>query len=311
MNMGKISIKRLSYSHITKESMARLSLATVGALMAMKFTASFLTGSVSIRADALHSTIDFVGAIVALVCIRIAAKPADRQHAFGHGKAENIAGVFVAMLICSAAGTIAYEAIVRLISGGTVEMVSVGIYITAAALFLNLIVSRFALRVARTTDSIALEATGRDLMADSYSSIAVLLGLVLVRLTGIDVLDPIIALIVAVIITRTAIDTFRRSLAGIMDARLTKEEEAIIRSCIGEYQGQAAGIRHLRTRKSGCERYVDFQLLLPPHLSVLEAHTICDELEAQIAQRLDMVHSTIHIEPCGEACEQCSAVCRE
>ena len=309
MRTVKNKSKNLTGFTATKESVARLSIVSISLLIAMKVTASILTGSVGIRADAIHSVIDLLGAIVALVGIRISAKPADHQHAFGHGKAENIAAVFVSSLIFIAAGTIVYEAIHRFSTGGTMELLTIGISITAIALVINLLVSWYALRVARLTDSIALEATGRDLLADSYSSIAVLVGLVLIRTTGINVLDPIVALFVALLIGRTAFSTFRNAIGGLMDTRLSEEEENIIRTCITGYSNHVVGFHHLRTRKAGSERYVDFQLIVPRDFSVDEAHVICDGLEQRLANVLHPVSITIHIEPCNATCYRCTVLC--
>lgn len=311
MKIRKPDIMDTSLFTANKESIAWLSIISIGLLILMKYIASFMTGSVGIRADAFHSTIDFVGAIVALICIRISSRPADNQHSFGHGKAENVAGIFVAGLIFIAAGTITYEAIHRLISDSTMEMVTAGIYITCVAVAINLAVSGYILRVAKTTDSIALEATGRDMLADSYSSIAVLIGLVLVSLTGINELDAIVALLVAGIIAKTAFFTFKRALQGIMDTRLSEDDEKIIESCIADYEKNIAGFQHLRTRKSGSERFIDFQLIVPKHLSVEKAHSICDELEAQIADKLDPIYTTIHVEPCTFVCDNCPVLCRD
>jgi cation diffusion facilitator family transporter len=172
----------------TKENVAKLAIFAVSWLIVMKVVASILTGSIAIRADAVHSTIDLFGVTIGYIGIRVSGKPPDEQHAFGHGKAENIASVVIASLILLAAGTIAYQAITRLIAGGTVKLVTLGIYVTAAAIAINLAISWYALRVARSTDSLALEATARDMFADVLSSGAVLVGLILVKLTGISIL---------------------------------------------------------------------------------------------------------------------------
>ena len=184
----------------TKEGAARLAIVAVSLLIVMKVAASIVTGSIAIRADAVHSVIDLFGVIIGYTAIRIAGRPPDKSHPFGHGKAENIAGVVIAAIIFIAAGIIAYQAVVGLISGGVVELVPLGIYVTAAAIVINLAVSWYTLRIARATDSLALEATARDLFADVLSSVAVLVGLILVQFTGIAILDPIVALLVAVLI---------------------------------------------------------------------------------------------------------------
>jgi len=289
----------------TKESVAKLSILTIGSLIALKVVASILTGSIAILADAVHSVIDFSGVIIGYIGIKVAGKPADEDHAFGHGKAENIAGGIIAGLIFVAAGTIFYQAVRKLIAGGTVESVTVGIYITVVALVINTAVSWRALKVSKKADSIALEATARDMMADVFSSGAVLVGLVLFRLTGLAILDPIVAILVSIIIGWTAFFTMKKSLAGLMDTRLPEEEEAELRSCIEEHISELAGFHDVRTRKSGDQRFIDLHLLLPKDASLEEAHQMCDHLEVDIEARLPNANITIHVEPCNVECDQC------
>jgi cation diffusion facilitator family transporter len=290
----------------TKENAAKLSIFAVSFLIAMKVVASIVTGSISIRADAIHSAIDLVGAIVGFIGIKIAGKPPDRKHPFGHGKAENVAGVVIAALIFIAGGIIAYQAISRLISGATLELVTVGIYVTAAAIVINLAVSWYTMRVARRTDSVALEATARDLLADVLSSVAVLVGLILVRITGVALLDPIVALLVAILIFRTAFLAMKRSFSGLLDTRLPRTEERKLIAVLGKHGGQMVSFHKIRTRKAGSQRYIDFHLVLPKDVSVERAHKLCDELEQEIEAELANASVTIHIEPCDGNCEQCS-----
>jgi cation diffusion facilitator family transporter len=290
----------------TKESVAKLAIFAVSLLLLMKVAASIVTGSIAIRADAVHSAIDLFGVIIGYTGIRVASKPPDERHPFGHGKAENIAGVVISALIFIAAGTIAYQAIARLITGGAVELVTIGIYVTAAAIAINLAVSWYGLRVARATDSLALEATARDLLADVFSSGAVLIGLILVRLTGIALLDPIVALLVAVLIGRTAFVTMRKSFGGLMDIKLPQAEEDEIIAAIKKHSDMIAGFHQIRTRKAGSQRYIDFHLVVSKHISVEQAHQLCDELEREIENRLSGTSVTIHVEPCDGNCERCS-----
>jgi len=289
----------------TKENAAKVSIFAISLLVVMKVVVSIITGSVSIRADALHSIIDLSAVVIGFIGIRISGKPPDKEHPFGHGKAENIAGVVVTGLIFIAAGVIVYEAINRLMTGGTVELVTLGIYVTAGAIVINAIISWYALKVSRSTDSVALEATARDMFADVLSSCAVLVGLILVRLTGINILDPIVALIVAIIIARTAYVMMKKSLGGLMDTRLPEAEEMVIRSCITELGYGLVDFHELRTRKSGSHRFVDLHLVVPKDVSVERAHQICDQLEQEIQARLSYASVTIHCEPCDGQCDQC------
>ncbi len=289
----------------TRENVSILSILAIGSLIIIKVVASFLTGSIAILADAIHSVIDLSGAIIGYIGIRISGKPADEEHAFGHGKAENIAGAIIACLIFLAGGIIFYQAVRNLIGGAAVEMLTVGIVITAAAIVINLLISRYAFKVARSTDSLALEATARDMTADVLSSVAVLVGLVLVRITGVNMLDPIVAMIVAVLIAVTAFFTIKKSISGLMDTRLPEEEMEMIISTIREHTAQLAGFHEVRTRKAGSQRFIDFHLMLPKNASVEEAHRMCDHLEQDIEGKLPGSSVTIHVEPCEGECEEC------
>lgn len=293
----------------TKEKASRIAIAAVSLLILMKIIASILTGSIAIRADAIHSLIDLLGVVTGYIGIKISRKPPDKQHAFGHGKAENIAGSIISGLIFIAAGTILYEAIKRLITGGAVELLTVGIYVTAAAIVINLVTSRYVMKVARTTDSIALEASARDLFADVLSSGAVLVGLLVVNFTGVAMLDSIVAIIVAGLIIKTAYQTMRKSVGGLMDTRLPESEEEIISSCFEEHRGQIIGFHAVRTRQAGSQRFVDLHLVVPQNMSVEAAHRMCDQLENGIEERLPNTSITIHVEPCGGNCKQCQAIC--
>jgi cation diffusion facilitator family transporter len=292
----------------TKEGVAKLSIFAVSFLIVIKVVASIVTGSISIRADALHSIIDLSGVVIGFIGIRIAGKPPDKQHVFGHGKAENIASFVISVLIFIAAGVIIYEAVQRLTTGTAVELVMVGIYVTLAAIVINVIVAWRALRVSKLTDSVALEAAGRHMLADVWSSIAVLVGLVLVRLTGLNILDPIVALLVAIVIIRMAYSTIKKSFDGLMDIKLPKEEEDLIISCIMEHSDQIVDLHELRTRKAGSQRHIDLHLVVPQDANLVEAHRLCDHLEQDIENRLPNTSITIHIEPCITECNQCSII---
>lgn len=293
----------------TKEGVAKLSILLISLLIVMKVVTSVLTGSIGIRADAIHSVIDLFGAVIGFIGIKISGRPADERHTFGHGKAENIAGVTIGGIILLAAGAIIYESIQRLISEEAPDLITVGIGVTAAALVINTAISWHALKVARFTDSAALRATARDMLADALSSGAVLVGLVLVWTTGLDILDPIVALLVAILIVRAAYQTMKESLSCLIDTRLPEVEEEAIRSCLMEYSDRVVGFHRLRTRKAGSQRHIDLHLIMPRETSVDEAHEVCDRLEKEIEKKLQQADVTIHVEPCIDECSQCSVSC--
>ena len=289
----------------TRSGAAKLSIVAISLLILIKVIASIITGSIGIRADAVHSTLDLVAAVIAFIGIKVSSKPADERHPYGYGKAENISAVLVAGLIFIAAGTIVYEAIKRLFVGATLELIPVGIYVTAAAIAINLLISWYVLRVSRRTDSIALEASGRHMLTDVLSSVAVLIGLIVVQLTGLSILDSIVALGVAVIITKSAYGILRKSFGGLIDVKLPEDEENIIRSAITEHIGELLEYHQLRTRKAGDQRYIDLHIVMPKNISLEEAHRMCDHLEQDIESKLQRASVTIHVEPCGDECNEC------
>jgi len=294
---------------VTKVKAARLSVVSNSFLILLKLFAGFLTGSISLIAEAIHSIIDLVAAIIAFVSVRVSDRPADEQHPFGHGKAENISGVAEAVLIFVAAGLIVSEAVKRLIVGKTLELVEIGIAIMAVSIVVNILVSRYLLKVSSATDSLALEADARHLTTDVVSMVGVLIGLILVRFTGLNILDPIVAILVALLILKTAYDVIRKSFGGLIDVKLPQAEEDEIRSCIMEHNYQLVAFHDLRTRKAGSHRYIELHLVMPKNASVEEAHHMCDHLEQDIRKRLPRTNVTIHVEPCATECEQCSVSC--
>ncbi len=293
----------------TKENAAKLSITAVSLLILIKVVASILTGSISIRADAVHSALDLIAAVTTFIGIKISGRPADERHPFGHGKAENISSAIVAGLIFAAAGIIIYTAVNRLINEAPLESIGIGIYITAAAIVINILISRYLSKVARDTDSLALEADARHLFSDVLSSVAVLIGLIAVRLTGLNILDPIVALLVALLILKVGYDTLRKSFGGLVDVRLPEAEEIEIKSCIIEHYSEVVNFHELRTRKAGSQRYIDLHLVMPKNASVGEAHKMCDHLEQDIEYKLHHTSVTIHVEPCSIECEVCQVSC--
>jgi len=289
----------------TRTGAAGLSVFSNTLLILLKVAAGILSGSISIIAEAIHSGIDLVAALIAFFSLRIAGRPADREHPFGHGKVENISGTIEAVLIFVAAAFIVYEATKRILVGAAVEYLSIGIGVMAVSVVVNIFVSRHLLRVAREADSIALEADARHLTTDVYTSLGVLGGLVVVRITGLNILDPIVALGVALFILKTAYDVTRRAFPPLIDVRLPEDEEALIASCIIEHYGELLGFHELRTRKAGRERQIDLHLVVAKKASVEKAHSLCDHLESDIKRKLPYATVTIHIEPCEMKCEEC------
>jgi len=293
----------------TKKGAARLTLGVIIGLVILKIIVSVITGSISIIAQTADSSLDLLAVVIAFFAISMASKPADEEHPFGHVKIENISAVVQAILIFTAGGLIIYSAVNRILSKATIEMTEAGIGIMVFSIVVSILLSRHLLKVSKATDSIALEAIGHNIAADVYSAAGVLAGLVVIRLTGLIILDPIIALAVALIIIKSAYTVIRKSFGGLMDTRLPKAEDAEIRSCLREHAGQLVGFHELRTRKAGNKRYIDLHLVMPKTTSVEEAHRVCDHLEQDLEEKLNNTDITIHVEPCTIECNQCSVSC--
>ena len=296
-----------AHAEITK--VARLSIYSNTILLLMKLVVGFLLGSISVLSEALHSGIDLLAAVIANYSVRKAGKPADDIHKFGHGKFENLSGTIEALLITVAAIIILYEAGRKIFFGNEIELngelIGAGIAIMGISAIANFYVSRKIMKVAKHAESIALEADAYHLTTDVYTSIGVFIGLVLIRLTGNPIFDPVLAIIVALMILKASYDLTKRSISGIMDVKLSDNEEELIRSIIAEHYSDYAEFHNLRSRMSGAERFVDLHLVVPKNQPVIEAHEFCDHLEKDIMEKIPNLSILIHIEPCEADCEVC------
>ena len=293
----------------TRSGAVKLSLIVIIGLVGLKVGVGVITGSLSVLAQAADSFLDLLAVSITFFAIRIAIKPADGEHPFGHGKVENIAAVVQAVLIFTAGGSIIYSAVRRIITGSTVALTEAGIGVMLVSIIASIFLSRHLHKVSQATDSVALQANARNIATDVYSAAAVLAGLIVVRFTGLSIIDPIIALLVALFIFKVAYDVLRKSFGGLIDAKLPEAEENIIRSSILEHDYALVGFHNLRTRKSGNQRHVDLHIVMPKGASVDDAHRICDHLEQDIGDKLRHTDVIIHIEPCDEECDQCTVIC--
>lgn len=292
----------------TPTGAAKLMLTTVVGLFTLKVAVGMLTGSISIWAQAVDSSLDIFAVVVTFFTVGFSAKPADREHPFGHGKVENIAAAIQAVLLFIAAVSIIYAAIRRILLGSTIELTEAGIGVMLVSMIVSILLSRHLFRVARATDSVALEANAYNITGDIYSTAGVLVGLTAVRFTGLIIIDPILAIIVSGFILRATYRVGQTAFAGLVDVRLPKVEEDEIISCIREHTTQLAGFHKVRTRKAGSQRFIDLHLMLPKNASVEAAHRMCDHLEQDIESRLPHSNVTIHVEPCDVECGQCLVV---
>ena len=289
----------------TRSGAAKLSLGVILFLIVFKVVVGVLTGSISVLAQAADSLLDLFAIAITFFAVVVATKPADGEHPFGHGKVENIAAVVQAVLIFTAGGLIIYSAIRRIIVGATLELTEAGIGAMLVSIVVSIFLSRYLLKVARTTDSVALEANARNIAVDVYSAAGVLVGLVVIRFTDLAIIDPIIALLVSLVIFKSAYDVLRKSFGGLIDVKLPETEENIIKSAIMEHIGELVDFHALRTRKAGRQRYIDLHLVMPRDISIETAHRMCDHLEQDIKSKLPHASVVIHVEPCSEKCAKC------
>ncbi|MBO3458059.1 cation diffusion facilitator family transporter [Aetokthonos hydrillicola Thurmond2011] len=274
-----------------------LSIAAAIVTIALKFGAYLLTGSVGFLSDAIESIVNLVAAVVALWAITYAAKPADAEHAFGHSKAEYFSSGAEGALIVIAAISIAVEAWGRLLHPEPLTQLGLGLALSLVATVVNGVVAFILLRAGRRFRSIILRADAHHLFTDVITSVGVVVGIFLVKLTGSLVLDPIIALLVAVNIVWTGFRLLRETASGLLDAGLPKDELQTISLILSEYERQGIQFHALRTRVAGTRRFVSFHVLVLGSWTVQQGHDVCEAIELAIIQALPLTTVTTHLEP--------------
>lgn len=270
-----------------------------------------VTGSISIWAQAADSSLDIFAVAITFLTVGYSVKPADQEHPFGHGKAEDIGAAIQALLLLGAAGTIIYSAVNRIIEGSTLEVTEAGIIVMLVAMVVSIFLSRLLFRVARSSGSVALEANANNIMGDIYSTAGVMVGLTIVRVghffgVHLDIIDPILAIAVSGLILRATYRVGLMAVRGLTDVRLPADEQDALMALIMEHSGQFVGVHRLRTRHSGRQHHVDLHMVMPKGTSVEKAHEMCDHLEEDIGRKLPNSSVTIHVEPCDTKCAQCA-----
>ena len=284
-----------------RASLTRFAWLSIGAAVttiALKTGAYFLTGSVGLLSDAIESLVNLVGAIMALMMLTIAARPADEDHVYGHSKAEYFASVTEGILILSAALGIIVSAIQRLLNPKVIEQLGLGLIVSIAASLINFAVSRILLKAGREQNSISLEADAHHLMTDVWTSVGVIGGVAIAGYTGWDVLDPIVAILVALNIVWTGFQLIKRSVSGLMDEALPEIELRKIKEVMAKYRGRGADFHALRTRQAAARRFMSVHILVPGEWTVHDAHHIAEDFENDIRSTLGGVITVFtHLEP--------------
>ncbi|HEX2096842.1 MAG TPA: cation diffusion facilitator family transporter [Solirubrobacterales bacterium] len=282
----------------TKSGAAALSIASNSVLIAIKLAAGALTGSIAIVTEAVHSLIDLIASVVAFVSVRKAGEPADAEHPYGHQKVESLAAAIEGMLILVGAGIIVYEATHRLVDGAEVDLLVVGIAVMGFSVLANLAVSAVLSRQARIHESPALEGDAAHLRTDALTSAGVLVGLVLVELTGVVAFDSITAIVVAVAIVVAGLRILRRSSGVLVDEALPDHEMDRIETAIAVARtDEVAGYHKLRARRAGARRYIDLHVQYRAGTSLERAHELAHAMRASIEADIPGAEVLIHAEP--------------
>lgn len=276
---------------------AWLSIAAAIMTIGLKAGAFFITGSVGLLADALESGVNLIAAVFALIILGIAAQPPDDEHAYGHSKAEYFASGAEGALIFIAAITIALAAARRLLNPQPLDQIGLGLAVSIIAALLNLVVARILLRAGRQYRSITLEADAKHLMTDVWTTAGVLVGLVAVALSGWEVLDPLIALAVAVQILVAGFNLVRESAYGLMDTALPAEERQQIIGILDRYAVDGVHYHALRTRNAGSQRFMSVHIQVPGAWSVQDGHSLLEDIDRDVREVLMPISVFTHLEP--------------
>jgi cation diffusion facilitator family transporter len=280
---------------------AWLSIAAALLTIGLKFIAYILTGSIGLLSDALESIVNLVGAFMALTMLSIAARPADEEHSYGHGKAEYFSSGVEGTLILFAAVAIAFSAIQRLLTPKPLEQVGLGLTVSVVASLINLAAALVLLRASKRHQSITLEANARHLLTDVWTSAGVLIGVGAVAITDWERLDPIVALLVACNIVWTGIRIVRESIFGLMDTALPVNERDAVYQALVPYEQEGIRFHAILTRKAGAHRFISLHVLVPGTWTVQQGHDLLERIEADIRNSLANVNVITHLESLDDA----------
>jgi cation diffusion facilitator family transporter len=275
-----------------------LSIVSNTLLILMKIVAGILSGSVSIISEAIHSGMDLAASLVAFFSVRQSSKPADKEHPFGHGKIENISGIIEGLLIFAAAAMIIMKAYNKIFEASAeIAETEVAMAVMGASALVNFLVSRKLYKVAKEEDSMALEADALHLKTDVYTSLGVGVGILVIKLTGLAILDSIVAILVALLIIKEAGELCKNAVDFLLDIRLSDSEEAEIIKIIEEHSDRFIEYHKLKTRKSGNVKHIDFHIVVDPELSVKVTHDIIGGIKKDMHERIGNTRVNIHVDP--------------
>ncbi len=282
-----------------KKFAAGLSIFSNSVIIILKLVVGLYSGSISIISEAIHSMSDFLASILTFFSVIKSAEPADKKHPFGHGKYEDMSGFIEGGLIIFAAVFIIYEALKKIFfSQDSGVETTLGLYVMGFSVVANIIVSFILFRVAKKADSVSLFADAEHLRTDVLSSLGVFAGLLIIKLTGISILDPIIAIIVALIIFKAGFSISKRTMDNLLDCSLPEEEMNNICEILNNCKSNGIiGFKDLKARRLGPQKSIEVTLIFPKDMTIYCCHAICDAIEHKLIQNLGDVSSSIHLEP--------------
>lgn len=280
-----------------KKLVASTSIASNAIIIVLKFIAGLVSGSISIISEAIHSFSDFLASVLTFFAVSRSSEPADKDHPFGHGKYEDMSGFIEGFLIILASIYIVYEASKKLIFGYHAELDSeICIFVMAFAVVANILVSKSLFIVAKKSKSISLYADAEHLRTDVFSSLGVLIGLIVIKFTGLTILDPIIAIIVAGIIFKAGYSITKETLNNLLDGSISKAEINEITKILDTFTN-IKGYKDLKARNIGPMVKVELTVLFDNDMKIFDCHKICDEIEQKISSKIGNVSMIIHSEP--------------
>jgi cation diffusion facilitator family transporter len=287
-------------------------------LTIIKLVAAYFSKSVGVFSEGIHSSLDLVSAFIAFFTIREAAKPADQEHPYGHGKIETLSSLAESLLLLAAAVFIAYEAYTRFQNPSPLENNSFAIIAILISLIISWVVYRHNRLAADFTESTAIRVNALHFFADAITALGVLIALILIQWTGWLWMDPLIAAVISIYIFLASIQQIRMTIHELTDVKLPDSELVEIKKALEGFKSKILNVHDIRTRKSGVERHIEFHLTVCAKMNVEESHTICDEMETSIKNQIPHPVVTIHVEPCGHhgkikaACERSpSGICEK
>jgi cation diffusion facilitator family transporter len=274
-----------------------LSVGAAALTFIIKLAAAHLSGSVGLLSDALEAVVNLVAASIALVILKIVERPPDEGHPFGHDKAEYFSSGMESTFIVIAALSILYTAFKSLIEPQPLEQAGLGLALAIVAAVINLIVGQIIIRAGKKYDSITLEANGRHLMSDVWTSVGVVVGVAIAVITGQQWLDPVVAILVGVHIGWSGIRIFWRSVGGLMDTPIAEDEKRIVEAALDRSLVEGVEWHALRTRQSGARRFIEVHVLVPGAWTVQSSHDLAEGLEEEIRQNINYSTVMVHVEP--------------